>query len=96
MLPGEKLLDLIALARAAVNAKQNVEKKGEGSKIDVMARASDSQLKAQLHWQHGPNRMRLTFLTIKVLKHNNLCCSTTINMFWDDFTSGVQYNVATT
>lgn len=72
---------LIALARAAVNVKQNAEKKGEGSKTDVMARASDSQLKAQLHGQLEPNIMRLTFLTLTVLKRDNLCCFTTINMF---------------
>ena len=54
MLSGERLLDLIALARAAVNAQQNVEKKGEGSKIDVMARASDSQVKAQLTGNMDP------------------------------------------
>jgi len=73
MLSGEKLLDLIALATAAVNAEHNVQKNCHGSKIDVMARASDSQVKAQLHWQHRLNRMHPFFLTITVLKGNTLC-----------------------
>ena len=54
---GEKLSRLIAPARAAATAKQHAEKNGEGRKFDVMARASDNQLKAQLHWQLEPNRM---------------------------------------
>ncbi len=36
MLSGETLLRLSALARAAVNAKQNADKKGEKSKIDAL------------------------------------------------------------
>ena len=95
MLSGGNLLDLIVLAKAAVNPKQHAEKKGEKSKIDVLARASASQLMAQLHWQHGPDRMHPNCVTTTVLKCTALSIPR-LSHVWDDYTSAVQYDVATT